>query len=75
MLSQYDIASTNKQLAAFVYNLEWDSGFIMSLLSIPFSDMANMSFTIKKQLLQDIVSVVKKYKELPAEQKRIETYE
>ena len=74
-LSQYDIASTNKQLAAFVRNLEWDSGFIMRLLSIPFFDMANMSFTIKKQMLQDIVSVVKKYKEIPAEQKRIENYE
>lgn len=75
LLSEIDIANTNKQLTGFVNNLKWDGGFMMRLLSIPFADMDNVSFTIKKQVLSEISDVVMKFKELPAEQKKIETYD
>lgn len=75
ILSEIDIANTNKQLANLVDNLRWDGGFMMRLLSIPFADMDNMSFTLKKQMLSEIQAVAVKFKELPAEQRRIETYD
>jgi len=75
LISEIDIANTNKQLTSFVNNLKWDGGFMMRLISIPFADMENVSFTIKKQMLSEIYDIAMKYKELPAEQKRIETYD
>ena len=74
-LSDYDIANTNKYLTEFNKNLEWDMGFIMRLLSIRFFELDNVSFALKKQLLSEIEEIVQKYKEMPGEQKRIESYE
>lgn len=75
IFSEIDIVNVNRQLTALVNNLKWDGGFMMRLLSTSFSDMDITSFTIKKQMLLEIQAVAERFNELPAEQKRIETYE
>ncbi len=75
LLSEIDIANTNKQLTEFADNLKWDGGFMMHLLSIPFADIESASFTFKRQMLSEIKDVVMKFKELPVKQKQIEIYD
>lgn len=75
LFTELDIEGTNKKLRAFVNNLQWDSGFIMRLLSISFSDLKDMSFTTKKELLSEIESIQKKYKNYPKNKTQIEIYD
>ena len=75
VLSEIDIAKTNYSLSAFASNLKWDSPFMLKLISITFHEMKDVSFSVKKELLNEIESIYLKYKELPDSQKRIETYD
>lgn len=75
VFSDLDIMKTNEYLNSFVKNLEWDNGFMMRLLSIPFFRMSNMSFTIKRQMLLEIQELAKNYQELPDNKKGIENYD
>lgn len=74
-MSTYDLESVNKNLSAFSKNLDWDCGFMMNVISIPFSDFSNMSFTLKKQLLNEIKEITAKYSLIPKDQNRIEQYD
>ena len=73
-LSETFVSRTNKYLKVLNSNLDWDAGFMMALMSIPFSELGNLSFNSKQEMLNEINQVVKKYKNLPDEKKIIENY-
>lgn len=75
LISEIDIMKTNEYLQKFVKNLEWDGGFMMTLISLDFNFLNDMSFSAKKRLLMEIKEVVKRYLELPDEKKKIEMYD
>ena len=56
-------------------NLEWDFSFMLQLSSIKFDLIGECSFSNKNELLKEIYSVVKKYREMPEDLKKAETYE
>lgn len=74
LASEYNIKNTNAQLSAFTQNLNWDLGFMLRLLSMDFSTLTNTSVSNKKELLNDIEKLIKKYQELPSELNLIENY-
>lgn len=74
LFSEIDIINTNKMLDAFIQNLNWDSGFMMNLLSLSFAEIGQISFTAKKQMLLEIKAINEKYKNIPYEKKCIESY-
>ena len=75
LYSEIDITFVNRSLKAFVSNLKWDPGYMMRLLSIPFSELEISSFTVKKQMLSEIEAVANRFGDLPSEQKVLETYD
>lgn len=75
LYSEIDITFVNKSLKAFVSNLKWDPGYMMRLLSIPFSELEISSFTVKKQMLSEIETIANRFGNLPSEQKALETYD
>ena len=75
LFSELDIAKTNEFLSHFVKNLKWDNGFMMRLISIELFNTVNLSFALKKNMLSEIQAVVKKYNDIPDEQKNIEIYD
>ncbi len=72
--SRHDSISTTNRLNAFYETLEWDPAFALKLVSIPFSDLGEMSFRAKSRLLQDIQELVERYDRLPDFEKRLEEY-
>lgn len=74
VFSELDIQYSNKELALLVENLRWDIGFMMALTSITFKDLKDLSFSNKSNLLNEIRELVKKYKELPKEQRSLNRY-
>lgn len=75
VFSDLNIVKMNEYLSEFVENLKWDNSFMIKLISVPFYDIKDASFTLKKEMLAEIQSVMRKYKELPDNQKRIENYD
>lgn len=75
LISEIDIARANEILATFVENLEWDSGFMMRLISLDFSKLEEISYASKKQMLSELSAVIEKYYDLPRAQKSIDLYE
>ena len=75
LYSEIDITFVNRSLKAFVSNLKWDPGYMMRLLSIPFSELEISSFTVKKQMLLEVEAVANRFGDLPFEQKVLETYD
>lgn len=75
LYSEMDITFVNKSLTVFVRNLKWDPGYMMRLLSIPFSELEISSFTVKKQMLTEIETVANRFGDLPPEQKVLESYD
>ncbi len=47
---------------------------MLSLLSIPFSGLDNVSYTLKKYILSEVRNIFEKYNAMPAEKKQVETY-
>ena len=54
--------------------MHWDLGFMLKLISFNFSSLDDLSTTLKKELLNDIEELIKKYNSMPSAQKKIETY-
>ena len=75
VLSDMNIEKTNEYLSSFMSNLKWDSGFMMRLISLPFSEIEDVSFTIKKELMKKIEDDIEQTKQVPDEQKKVENYE
>lgn len=72
--SECDILNTIKDLTAFRDNLHWDCGFMFKLICQPFDHLDPISFNMKKQLLEEIEALVRKYEKIPKAQKSFESY-
>lgn len=72
--SEVDIQRTNEQLKSFSLNMHWDIWFMLKLISRNYSDLDELSTTMKKEFLNEVESLVLKYKDLPKAQKTVETY-
>ena len=74
LASDYDMTFTNKKLHDFEANLNWDLGFMLSLISLNYLDLKDLSIKNRKAILNDIKKLLKQYKEMPTEQNLIEDY-
>lgn len=74
MASDMDVYSTNKSLKQFISNLEWDYNFMLRIIGFDYSAVGKCSFSNKVQMLRDIREVINKYKNMPEEQKKLDTY-
>lgn len=74
MATDMDVLTTNKALKQFVSNLDWDYNFMLRVIGFNFAAIEECSFSNKLQMLKEIRDVVTKYKEMPKEQKVVETY-
>lgn len=74
MATDMDVLTANKNLRQFVSNLKWDILFMLRLVGFDFASIEICSFSNKKQMLLEIKEVVKKYQDMPVEQRAIELY-
>jgi hypothetical protein len=74
LASEIDMLHTAQTLEDFHKNLLWDQSFTLKLMSQPFHHLDNISFSLKKQLLDEITSLTEKYKAIPEHKRTIETY-
>lgn len=72
--SNHNIKTTNEQLKQFDQNMRWDLGFMLRVISLEFTLLAKTSVSNRKNLLQEINSLIIKYSNLPEAQNRIEEY-
>ncbi len=72
--SDIDIQHSNKVFEDVVENLNWDLSFMMAISSLKFSELKDISFTNKKSLLNEIRILIKKYNDLPEEQRKMNDY-
>lgn len=72
--SEHNIKSTNEQLEQFSKNMHWDLGFMLRLISMEFTLLQKTSVSNKRNLLNEIESIIQKYSTIPEEQNIIEEY-
>ena len=72
--SELDIETTNIRLKSFSENIHWDIWFMLKLISLKYSELDELSTTVKKDFLKEIEDIILKYKNLPKSQKNVETY-
>ena len=72
--SDYDVVSANEEISSFTKNLLWDSPFIMQIAGMPFYQLKNSSFRVKKQMLAKIQRVFEEFMEMPEKERRMEEY-
>jgi len=73
--SDVDIIKTTKYLTEFKKNLKWDGGFILSLISLSFYSLENLTTSQRKNLLLEITQLLNKYKSMPADNNAVEFYD
>lgn len=74
-ISEFNVVFTNKVLKQLLTNLKWDHNFILTLIGFDFASINECSHANKAQMLRDIHEILRKYKDMPNEEKRSETYE
>lgn len=74
IFSEIDIQRSNQVFEIIVENLNWDLSFMMAISNIKFSELKDISFTNKKNLLNEIRTLVKKYNDLPEDQRKMNDY-
>lgn len=74
LASEHDMLLAAKELEEFEANLDWDQGFMMKLVGLPFHTLDDISFSLKKQLLGDMMALMERYRSIPKHKKNIETY-
>lgn len=72
--SNHNIKATNAQLQRFDQNMRWDLGFMLRIISLEFTLLDKTSVSNRKNLLQEIESLIIKYSNLSDAQNRIEEY-
>lgn len=72
--SECDLLNTIKDLSAFRDNLQWDCGFMFKLICQPYDNLGRISFSLKKQLLEEMEALLRKYDKIPDVQKTFESY-
>lgn len=75
VFSEIDLQRSNRVLAQLSENMKWDLMFMMSLGNINFSELKDISFSNKKNILHEIRNIIKKYKDLPEEQRTLNDYD
>lgn len=71
----HDAVNTQIVLSGFLDTWNWDPGFTMKLLSIPFKELEGLSFRNKQQLLDEIRELIDRYASLSDYEKKMETYD
>lgn len=74
MASDMDVLTTNKSLKRFVENMEWDFNLMIRIIGVDFASIGDCSFSNKIQMLHDIRDVMIKYRDMPEEEKKRDTY-
>lgn len=74
MATDMDVLTTNRALKQFVGNLEWDYNFMLRVVGFDFASIKDCSYSNKLQMLREIRDIVTKYKNMPEEQRTVETY-
>lgn len=74
-----EIAGMDKVMAAesvdqMKDNMEWDPSFMLSLIGIRFSELGQLSYSKKKELLDEIRAVYRRYYDMPDSEKKLEKY-
>ena len=72
--SELDIKKTNERLRKLKDNMHWDLGFVLKLVGMSFLELDDISTSLKKELLEEIENLILKYKNIPKETRKIETY-
>jgi len=72
--SAHDLPVTTQALDAFSANLDWDTAFMLKIVGQPFHEFEKASFSMKRQLLDDIGKIIEKYAEMPEYEQSIERY-
>lgn len=75
LLSDIDILKTTEYLNQFKKNLDWDSGFMLRLISFSFYEIINIETEQKQQLLYEIKKLIEKYKDIPDAENQIKIYD
>lgn len=75
VLSDIDILKTTEYLNQFKKNLDWDSGFMLRLISFSFYGIINIETEQKQQLLYEIKKLIEKYKDIPDTENQIKIYD
>lgn len=70
-----DIPQGHDYLERIKNNLAWDTGYMISYMSLPFFKLTGMNYATRSQMLSEIKSVVQKYTNMPTEQQKIDLYE
>lgn len=73
-IMEQDPETAVQALCALLQNLQWNSGFMCKLVGLPFYELGEMSYQMNKRLLRLISDSLDQYREIPAFQKRFETY-
>jgi transcriptional regulator with XRE-family HTH domain len=73
--SDYDVQHANNVLSTFSKNLTWDSAFMEKIISLPFNEIAEASYTFKKKLLDEIAQQVSVAIDTPEKEKSLEQYD
>lgn len=70
----YDSAGTTRQLEALTRNMQWDAAFTLKLIGLPFYKLDGVSFSRKKEILQEIEDLIDECDTLSDYEKRLESY-
>ena len=62
------------QLNVFYDTLEWDPGFALKIMGIPFAVLDDMSFANKRRLLEEIETLVDRYDCMDDLERKMESY-
>lgn len=74
MASDMDVYTTNKSLKQFNRNMDWDYNFMLRVIGFDYASIGECSFSNKLQMLREIREIISKYKNMPEEQKLLDTY-
>lgn len=73
-VSKYDAISVADTLEAFLKNLKWDPSFTMKVAQMPFSELGDLGYTQKKELIDKIDKLIEDYNKMPEVVKKMEIY-
>ncbi|SCY87641.1 helix-turn-helix domain-containing protein [Alkaliphilus peptidifermentans] len=73
-LSDWNVKYTNEKMKLINKNFEWDSSYTLTLASLPFYELNNISKSLKGDLLENIKKLIEEYKNKPETEKTFETY-
>ena len=75
MFSEVDLLKTTEYLNQFKKNLEWDGGFIFRIISLEFNSLNDTTYIQRKELLSEIIELIKRYQISTPAQNKVEFYD